>query len=124
MAYLAPENWPVCINVDTDDTDLLNQIEISEIDSAILMSFLDESHMEYCDDEKLRSVIQSLEAELDPISVINNPAAPNLDNYNGDFLFANMGSEDSSELVDVDFSWMDIEISSSPSPSNIEMIEF
>lgn len=124
MAYLAPENWPVCINVDTDDTDLLNQIEISEIDSAILMSFLDESQMKYCDDEKLRSAIQSLEAELDPISVINNPAAPNLDNYNGDFLFANMGSEDSSELVDVDFSWMDIEISSSPSPSNIEMIEF
>lgn len=108
MAYLAPENWPVCINVDTDDTDLLNQIEISEIDSAILMSFLDESHMEYCDDEKLRSVIQSLEAELDPISVINNPAAPNLDCYNGDF----------------DFSWMDMEMSSYPSPRDAEMIEF
>ncbi|OIT20348.1 PREDICTED: uncharacterized protein LOC109220296 [Nicotiana attenuata] len=124
MAYLAPEIWPVCINVDADDTDLLNQIEIPEIDSTILMSFLDESQTEYFDDEKLRSVIQSLEAELDPNFITNNPAAPNLDSYNRDFLFSNMGSEDSSELIDVDFSWMDIEISSSPSPSNIKIIEF
>ncbi|KAF3660858.1 hypothetical protein FXO37_13196 [Capsicum annuum] len=65
----------VCINVDTDDTDLLNQIEVPEIDSAILMSFLDEvPQMEYCDDdEKSKSLIQSLEAEIEyPISIINN----------------------------------------------------
>ncbi|XP_059283553.1 uncharacterized protein LOC132037112 [Lycium ferocissimum] len=109
MAYLASENCPVCINVDTD---------LPEIDSAILMSFLDEPQMEYCDDEKLRSLIQSLEAELKyPITIMNNPSALNLDCYD-------TGSENSSEIVDVDFSWMDMEMSLSTSPSNNEMIDF
>ncbi|KAK4355326.1 hypothetical protein RND71_024297 [Anisodus tanguticus] len=137
MSYLASKSWPVCINIDTDDTNLLNQ-EI-QIDSAVLMSFLDEPHMEYCDDEKLRSLIQSLEAELDyPITY--SPTAPNLDCYEGDCINSSTeiyhyednlyaksapdGEDSSEELVDVDFSWMDMEISSSTSPSNNEMIEF
>ncbi|CAN4104323.1 unnamed protein product [Withania somnifera] len=116
---MASENWPACNNIISDDTDLLNQMEIPDFDSTILMSFLDESQMEYCDDEKLKSLIQSLEAELEyPISIINNPAAT--PNY--------LGSEDNSseELVDIDdFSWMDMEMSSSTSPSdNYSMIEF
>ncbi|XP_060189283.1 uncharacterized protein LOC132618241 [Lycium barbarum] len=113
MTYLASENCPVCINVDThDDTDL------PEIDSAILMSFLDEPQMEYCDDEKLRSLIQSLEAELKyPITIMNNPSALNLDCYD-------TGNENSSEIVDVDFSWMDMEMSLSTSPNNNEMVDF
>ncbi|MCE0482320.1 hypothetical protein HAX54_040994 [Datura stramonium] len=107
MAHLASENGPICINIDTD---LLNR-EILEIDSTVLMSFLDEvPQIEYCDDEKLKSLIQSLEAEL------YYPAAPNLANYDLDT---------SEELVD-DFSWMDMEMSSSTSPNsnNNQMIEF
>lgn len=136
MAYLSSEN-------------LLDHIDILENDdSESLMSFLDEPQMEYCDDEKLKSLIQSLEAEIEYPNIIysHNSTSPNLDGYEGDCIFADDNSsskfyncednvytrsapedgEDSSEeLVDVDdFSWMDMEMSSSTSPSNNNMIEF
>ncbi|KAL2476559.1 Uncharacterized protein Adt_37295 [Abeliophyllum distichum] len=44
--------------------DVLNDIEFSDIDSALLESFLEESPMEGGDDEMLRNVIQSLEEDI------------------------------------------------------------
>ncbi|XP_055823292.1 uncharacterized protein LOC129891836 [Solanum dulcamara] len=136
MAYLSSEN-------------LLDYIEILENDDRdILMSFLDEPQMEYCDDEKLKSLIQCLEADIEypNITCSHNSTYPNLDGYEGDYIFVDDNSsskfynyednvytrfasedgEDSSEeLVDVDdFSWMDMEMSFSTSPSNNNMIEF
>lgn len=50
--------------------DGFDKLETSEIDNSLLMSFIDEFQMEEegieCDDERLMSVIQSLQAEIDP----------------------------------------------------------
>ncbi|XP_015081956.1 uncharacterized protein LOC107025716 [Solanum pennellii] len=123
MAYLASEN-------------------LVENDSAFLMSFLDEPSMEYCDDEKLNFLIQSLEAEIeypnvrgDCIFDDDNVQDLNfIDNTSLNFYHCDQdnaytksvlddGEDSSEELVD-DFSWMDMEMSSSTSPSNNNMIEF
>ncbi|KAH0653971.1 hypothetical protein KY289_031649 [Solanum tuberosum] len=124
MAYLASEN-------------------LVENDSAFLMSFLDEPLMEYCNDEKLNFLIQSLEAELEYPNIkgdciFDDDNVQNLnfiDNSSLNFYHCedNMyirsapedGEDSSEELVDVDdFSWMDTEMSSLTSPSNNNMIEF
>ncbi|XP_049413845.1 uncharacterized protein LOC125876667 [Solanum stenotomum] len=124
MAYLASEN-------------------LVENDSAFLMSFLDEPLMEYCNDEKLNFLIQSLEAELEYPNIegdciFDDDNVQNLDfidNSSLNFYHCedNMyirsvpedGEDSSEELVDVDdFSWMDTEMSSLTSPSNNNLIEF
>ncbi|XP_006348403.1 uncharacterized protein [Solanum tuberosum] len=124
MAYLASEN-------------------LVENDSAFLMSFLDEPLMEYCNDEKLNFLIQSLEAELeypnikgdcifddDNVQNLNFIDNSSLNFYHcEDNVYIRSAPEDgedsSEELVDVDgFSWMDTEMSSLTSPSNDNMIEF
>ncbi|KAK6785352.1 hypothetical protein RDI58_018807 [Solanum bulbocastanum] len=123
MAYLGSEN-------------------LVEIDSAFLMSFLDEPQIEYCDDEKLNFLIQSLEAEIEYPNVkgdciFDDDNVQNLnfiDNSSLNFYHCdqdnvytrsapNDGEHSSEELVDVgDFSWMDMEMSSSTSPNNNNMI--
>ncbi|KAH0651318.1 hypothetical protein KY285_031440 [Solanum tuberosum] len=124
MAYLASEN-------------------LVENDSAFLMSFLDEPLMEYCNDEKLNFLIQSLEAELEYPNIkgdciFDDDNVQNLnfiDNSSLNFYHCEDnkyirsapedGEDSSEELVDVDdFSWMDTEMSSLTSPSNNNMIEF
>ncbi|KAH0744173.1 hypothetical protein KY290_032166 [Solanum tuberosum] len=124
MAYLASEN-------------------LVENDSAFLMSFLDEPLMEYCNDEKLNFLIQSLEAELEYPNIkgdciFDDDNVQNLnfiDNLSLNFYHCEDnvyirsapedGEDSSEELVDVDdFSWMDTEMSSLTSPSNNNMIEF
>lgn len=119
MEYLASEN-------------------LVENDSAFLMSFLDEPSMECCDDEKLNFLIQSLEAEIeypnikgdcvfDDDNVQNSNFIDNISlnfyHCDQDNAYTKSAFDDDEELVD-DFSWMDMEMSSSTSPSNNNMIEF
>ncbi|KAM7498541.1 hypothetical protein LguiA_022955 [Lonicera macranthoides] len=67
MASLGPQNWG-CINGQDD----LDQFEVSKIDGALLLSLLDESQVDHddqdCDNERLSSVIRSLEAEINQSS--------------------------------------------------------
>lgn len=59
MASFVPENWDFIDGCDDYDT------------GALLMSqLLDESHVEDCDDERLTSVIRSLEAEINEPNVL------------------------------------------------------
>ncbi|CAK9157711.1 unnamed protein product [Ilex paraguariensis] len=63
MASLVPENWS-CMNGPNHD---FHNMEVSEVETALLISLLDESQGDdICDDERLRSVIQSLEVEIGP----------------------------------------------------------
>lgn len=119
MVYLESEN-------------LLDHIEILGCDSAILMSFLDEQpQMEYCDDdEKLTSLIQSLEAEIEYPNIkddriLDDNTIQNLnfiDNSSLNFYYCednictrsapDDGEDSFEELIDIDdFSWMDMEMS-------------
>ncbi|KAL0320504.1 UNVERIFIED_CONTAM: hypothetical protein Sradi_5311900 [Sesamum radiatum] len=47
-----------------ENLDDLNDVEFSNIDSSFIMSLLDDSQVEGGDDQRLISVIQSLEAEI------------------------------------------------------------
>ncbi|KAL7186100.1 hypothetical protein ACSBR2_027956 [Camellia fascicularis] len=65
VVSVVTENW-ASINGDADE---FEKFEIPEIDSALLMSLLEESQADQdCDDddERLMTVIRSLEAEIDP----------------------------------------------------------
>ncbi|GMP66240.1 hypothetical protein CsSME_00026673 [Camellia sinensis var. sinensis] len=65
VVSVVTENW-ASINSDADE---FEKFEIPEIDSALLMSLLEESQADQdCDDddERLMTVIRSLEAEIDP----------------------------------------------------------
>ncbi|XVF79262.1 hypothetical protein PTKIN_Ptkin14bG0207200 [Pterospermum kingtungense] len=48
-----------------DDKIMEEEIEVPEIDAAILMSLLEESHCEeYCNEEQVNRLMESLEAEI------------------------------------------------------------
>ena len=106
MAASVPENW-ACINADDDEFD---QFEVNKIDGAFLMSLLEESHNEECDDERLTSVSRSLEAEINPI-VIDGHDSPmhELDNCQPSEA-AQVDGQDSSMAHDLDLHWMDVEM--------------
>lgn len=62
MASVVPENWPLL----TRNEHNFSALEAMETDeNALLMSLLQDSQFEDGDDERLLSVIQSLEAEID-----------------------------------------------------------
>ncbi|KAF5204073.1 hypothetical protein FRX31_006340 [Thalictrum thalictroides] len=84
----------------------LDGMEVSETNAAFLMALLEESHEEEAEDGRLRSVIQSLEAEIDP-SV-------------EDVIWDDIGDSSSSSMFDMydSFDWIDIEMASSTSPSD------
>ncbi|KAD2145565.1 hypothetical protein R6Q59_019056 [Mikania micrantha] len=66
MASLIQENQQA-IN---DQDDQFDKFESLEIDDTLLMSILEEPQVENeCDDERLSSVIRSLEAEISPIVI-------------------------------------------------------
>ncbi|KAL7129276.1 hypothetical protein ABFS83_13G054700 [Erythranthe nasuta] len=60
MASVVEENWDY-----VDGQDESEDLELSQINHNLLMSLLDETPIEDCDDERLRKVIRSLEAEID-----------------------------------------------------------
>ncbi|PWA87656.1 hypothetical protein CTI12_AA128020 [Artemisia annua] len=65
MATLIQENWAAM-----HEQDGLDEFESLEIDDTLLMSILDDPHVENeCDDERLSNVIRSLEAEIKPIVI-------------------------------------------------------
>ena len=106
MAASVPENW-ACINAAADEFD---QFEVNKIDGVLLMSLLEESHNEECDDERLTSVIRSLEAEINPI-VMDGHDSPmhELDNCQPSEA-AQVDDQDSSMAHDLDLYWMDVEM--------------
>ncbi|KAG8386671.1 hypothetical protein BUALT_Bualt03G0173300 [Buddleja alternifolia] len=60
MASIVVENWEYVDNRDDPEN-----FELSQINQNFLMSLLDETQIDVCDDERLTSVIRSLEAEID-----------------------------------------------------------
>lgn len=114
MASFLPENRE-CVN----GCDGLDTVEVFEIDGALLMSqLLDESHVEDCDDERLTSVIQSLEDEINPIMMDGHDLLMELewdDNLEvEDCDFSNGGQMDGQDCStascdDLDYNWMDME---------------
>ncbi|GFZ05284.1 hypothetical protein Acr_17g0008560 [Actinidia rufa] len=113
MAASLSEN-PACINVDADE---FEKFEVPEIDGALLLSFLEESLADECDDERLNGVIRSLEAEIDP-NIVMDGGDLSMDNIEWGSESEGCQSFDSGlpHLSDFDFNWVDTEIApSSPS---------
>lgn len=113
MASFVHENYESVKGCDEYDT------------SALLMSqLLDESHIEDCDDERLTSVIRSLEAEIEPIMQIeDNDSFMELEwddnlvefcdnNWSGEHRDLSNGQDCSTTSSDDDFdnyNWMEME---------------
>ncbi|PIN16645.1 hypothetical protein CDL12_10703 [Handroanthus impetiginosus] len=57
---MVAENWDYA-----DGHDGSESLELSQINQNLLMSLLDETQIDDCDDERLINVIRSLEAEID-----------------------------------------------------------
>ncbi|KAJ0500443.1 hypothetical protein HanRHA438_Chr11g0488381 [Helianthus annuus] len=106
MASLVQENRaPINDQVDFDDFETL------EIDDSLLMSILDEPHVENeCDDERLSNVIRSLEAEINPIVIEDRDMSLELE--------WSAGSEDTyqypiaqnhTKSQDLEYNWMEMD---------------
>ncbi|KAG6793712.1 hypothetical protein POTOM_002931 [Populus tomentosa] len=134
MASLLPEN--ISINTGDDDFKGIERFD----DDALLMSLLEESQGDHeSNEERLRSVIQSLEAEINPSitsdgseTAMDPPEMPRDgdDTYNELFKTAEMESP-----LGLDFELVDMEVvPSSPSdhdmnywymePSESDIVEF
>ncbi|MCD7458813.1 hypothetical protein HAX54_039279 [Datura stramonium] len=133
MATLVPhevENW-TCINGCNND---LSNFDHSQIDCALLMSLLDDSQgLEDIDhdNERLSSVIRSLEAEIDDQHMIKD---------HNSFQNSHQGStnredcqpwesiqcksQDFLESDGLDLNWMDIEMDIAPSSSISDDMNF
>ncbi|KAI5662237.1 hypothetical protein M9H77_21560 [Catharanthus roseus] len=95
-----------------------NQENIPQIDSSILIStFLDDSQLEYCDDERLRVVIQSLEAAITPISINIDQVEDTTMVFDEEEQKIYSPFESSNDDLDL-ISWIDMEIFSPSSSSS------
>ncbi|GAV88108.1 hypothetical protein CFOL_v3_31531, partial [Cephalotus follicularis] len=105
MASLVPENLP-CLY----DEDELKAFEtLGVINGALLMSLLEESQgQEEQNDERLNSVMQSLEAEINP------NIAREIDEDSQSSYVGRVDDYDRSVLSEVGFGWVDTEMPSSP----------
>lgn len=122
MAAVVPENR-ACF--DGGNVEFSNNVDFSEVDSALLMSILDDTQGvgEDYDDERLRSVIQSLEAEIDGHTAVDDydlfkddsshhlQSFDDSDNFKNQHYFSELGALD-------DFMEMEMEIESSFSMPN------
>ncbi|XAR56394.1 hypothetical protein NMG60_11036862 [Bertholletia excelsa] len=114
---MAAENW-ACLNGIGEDFD---KLEVPGIDSSLLKSLLEESQADECDDERLNSVIRSLEAEIDPnaMSVSDSSmdgewVVSNSDDCQSSDLYQHMDDQDYSMAHDLDhFNWMEVEMAPS-----------
>lgn len=125
---IAVENWTWI-----DGCDELSNFDVSQIDGDIVMSLLDDMHGDdHHDDERLTSVIRSLEAEIDQSqsrSTFNNIVSELIvrvhdhdsfqdkqeRNYDGENLqsrniIGQYQNKDFVESNDLDFSWMEMEM--------------
>ncbi|KAJ8527759.1 hypothetical protein K7X08_015210 [Anisodus acutangulus] len=129
MATLVPEveNW-ACINGCNND---LCNFDHSQIDCALLMSLLDDSKgLEYIDhdNERLTSVIRSLQTEIDEQHMINDhdsvqdsQGSNNGDDWQSREAGQGQISQDFPKSDDLDFNWMDIEMEIAPSSTSDDM---
>ncbi|KAK4373998.1 hypothetical protein RND71_004675 [Anisodus tanguticus] len=126
MTTLVPEveNW-ACINGCNND---LSNFDHSQIDCALLMSLLDDSQgLEDIDhdNEKLTSVIKSLQAEIDEQHMINDHDSVLGINNSEDWQLWEAGqrqiSQDFLQSDGLDFNWMDIEMDIAPSSTSDDM---
>lgn len=56
----------------SDNFESINAFDEHDTGALLMSQLLDESHFEDCDDERLSSVIRSLEAEIEPVMVIED----------------------------------------------------
>ncbi|CAN4097002.1 unnamed protein product [Withania somnifera] len=126
MATLVPEveNW-ACIDGCNND---LTSFDHSQIDCALVMSLLDDSQgLEDIDhdNERLSSVIRSLEAEIDDQHLINDhdsfknshQGSTNREDWQS-WESDQRQSQDFIETDVLDLNWMDIEMEIAPSISD------
>lgn len=106
---------PESLACNTGDADFQG-IEVSEIDGAILMSFLEESQGEERDDEDvLNSIIRSLEAEINSSSMDGQDLTLDPE-FNGDRKVGHFDGHDCAVPHDqIGFGWVDME----PVPSDL-----
>ncbi|OIT03348.1 hypothetical protein A4A49_03143 [Nicotiana attenuata] len=99
----------------TSDTsyDEFCDVEFSKVDIDILMSFLEESEIEESNEERIRSVIQSLEAEIAPVLITDSNSLKHIEadcHESNDFhlcdIIANE-EESCSTSFDLEFEWTD-----------------
>ncbi|KAI3675059.1 hypothetical protein L1987_84643 [Smallanthus sonchifolius] len=106
MASLIQENR-AAIN----DQDDFGNLETLEIDDTLLMSILDEPHVENeCDDEKLSSVIRSLEAEINPIVIDDHDMSLELEwntDWEGSYQYS--VSQNYIKSQDFEYNWMEMD---------------
>ncbi|KAI8557987.1 hypothetical protein RHMOL_Rhmol04G0053900 [Rhododendron molle] len=120
MAGSLPENW-ACINGNDHDFD---QFEIQEIDGALLMSLLEESSPEDCDNDKLTRVMKSLEAEIDQKIVDGLDLSMDLGWGTDSKGFQPFDAAQTNDLDGLishsldDFDWMEVEMIPRSSPSD------
>lgn len=115
MASVVPDKWPSI----TTNEHTVSAVEAMEIDdNALLMSQLQDSHVEDGDNDRLLIVMQSLEPEIDPSVPMNDhdhnifSPVPNLENCQPSDV-VRMKDQYCSILFDdhMDFSWMnDVEM--------------
>ncbi|GKB16614.1 hypothetical protein Tco_0850537 [Tanacetum coccineum] len=103
MATLIQENWAAINEQDG--------FESFEIDDTLLMSILDDPHVENeCDDERLSNVIRSLEAEIKPIVIDDNDMSLELEwNTEWESLHHFSTNQNYSKSQDVEYNWMEID---------------
>ncbi|KAL0443724.1 UNVERIFIED_CONTAM: hypothetical protein Slati_2095100 [Sesamum latifolium] len=91
--------------------DDLDDVEFSNIDDSLIMSLLEDSQVEDGDDERLRAVIQSLEAEI----MSQNSCLEAYDHSEGcpdDYRFCDVEQPESCSTSPdhcLDFEWIDME---------------
>ncbi|KAI3786465.1 hypothetical protein L1987_40162 [Smallanthus sonchifolius] len=106
MASLIQENW-VSINDQYD----FDNFETLEIDDTLLMSILDEPHVEdECDNERLSSVIRSLEAEISPFVIDDRDMSLELE-WNTDWENSHqiLTSQNYLKSQDIEHNWMEMD---------------
>ncbi|XP_057505748.1 uncharacterized protein LOC130789040 [Actinidia eriantha] len=109
MAVSLPES---CSSINVD------KLVVPEINGALLMSLLEESQGDECDDGRLNDVIRSLEAEIDPKMMMDSHdlSMENIEwgSESEDCQSLDAGhihGQDCTMSSDLDFNWVDMEMS-------------
>lgn len=94
-----------------NEQDDFDNLETLEIDDTLLMSILDEPHVENeCDDERLSSVIRSLEAEINPIVIDDHDMSSELEwNVDWEGSYQYTINQSYSKSQDVEYNWMEMD---------------
>ncbi|OIS96758.1 hypothetical protein A4A49_18313 [Nicotiana attenuata] len=92
-----------------------SDVEFSKIDTDILMSFLEESEIEESNEEKIKTVILSLEAEITPVLITDSNSLKHIEadcHDSNDFQLYDIASEEEScsTSFDLEFEWTDSEM--------------